>query len=373
MILNGQCLRLADNTIKCVDVDIEKVKEACNNPFMAEPLPNQLQNMENILLICSPDISENVYDYIVDLCSGKNISIISQNIPSKFKEYEVVFNNTCVDDYEFFGACAGRAAMLLHNSLKNYDIVITVSSVMMNTFGGFLGSIATLFTNTTANKTISQMIKYALQDSLYSIQKLHSGVTIRNPIYESMREGIITAGKSIHSFAINIVSDYAFEEQISKDVYAGDLFISQIEAQNNISKFYKTLVPAVSYDGITVKMQCYNNVIYFISLVETACRYLLKGGRLLIEIDDMKSFGNKAFQDVFYNNNTLEEMIEYINDDNYMEVFYAFILKYYTSHYHIALPENDKLNGVLKQAGLNPMRKIELNSFLGNCNNTTTI
>ena len=370
MILNGQCLRLVDNSLKCINVNIADIEKSINEPFMAEPLKSQINDANNILFITSPDISESVYEYFLKLCSGKKVHMAGFFIPEKYKEYEVIFNKSNANEYDFFGAAAGRAAMLVHKSIKDYDLIIVISSVILNTFGGFLGSISTLFTNITADKTIMQVLKYALQDivSTSSFSKLFSGVTIRNPIYESMREGLVTAGKAVHSFAVNIVSDYKYEDEIKHPVFSGDVFISQIEAQNIISSFYNKLKPATLYDGIKLNINCYNNVIYMISLIESACKMLLKGGRLLINIDDMKSFGNKTFQECFYNN-TLEEIVSSINEDNYMEVFFSFILKYYTLNYHIALPFNEDLNDKLIQAGLNPLKDDEYNNFLANCHN----
>ena len=370
MILNGQCLRLVDNSLKCINVNIADIEKSINEPFMAEPLKSQINDANNILFITSPDISESVYEYFLKLCSGKKVHMAGFFIPEKYKEYEVIFNKSNANEYDFFGAAAGRAAMLVHKSIKDYDLIIVISSVILNTFGGFLGSISTLFTNITADKTIMQVLKYALQDivSTSSFSKLFSGVTIRNPIYESMREGLVTAGKAVHSFAVNIVSDYKHKDEIKHPVFSGDVFISQIEAQNIISSFYNKLKPATLYDGIKLNIKCYNNVIYMISLIESACKMLLKGGRLLINIDDMKSFGNKTFQECFYNN-TLEEIVSSINEDNYMEVFFSFILKYYTLNYHIALPFNEDLNDKLIQAGLNPLKDDEYNNFLANCHN----
>ena len=370
MILNGQCLRLVDNSLKCINVNIDDIEKSINEPFMAEPLKSQINDANNILFITSPDISESVYEYFLKLCSGKKVHMAGFFIPEKYKEYEVIFNKSNANEYDFFGAAAGRAAMLVHKSIKDYDLIIVISSVILNTFGGFLGSVSTLFTNITADKTIMQVLKYALQDivSTSSFSKLFSGVTIRNPIYESMREGLVTAGKAVHGFAVNIVSDYKHEDEIKHPVFSGDVFISQIEAQNIISSFYNKLKPATLYDGIKLIIKCYNNVIYMISLIESACKMLLKGGRLLINIDDMKSFGNKTFQECFYNN-TLEEIVSSINEDNYMEVFFSFILKYYTLNYHIALPFNEDLNDKLIQAGLNPLKDDEYNNFLANCHN----
>lgn len=370
MILNGQCLRLVDNSLKCINVNIDDIEKSINEPFMAEPLKSQINDANNILFITSPDISESVYEYFLKLCSGKKVHMAGFFMPEKYKEYEVIFNKSNANEYDFFGAAAGRAAMLVHKSIKDYDLIIVISSVILNTFGGFLGSISTLFTNITADKTIMQVLKYALQDivSTGSFSKLFSGVTIRNPIYESMREGLVTAGKAVHSFAVNSVSDYKYEDEIKHPVFSGDVFISQIEAQNIISSFYNKLKPATLYDGIKLNIKCYNNVIYMISLIESACKMLLKGGRLLINIDDMKSFGNKTFQECFYNN-TLEEIVSSINEDNYMEVFFSFILKYYTLNYHIALPFNEDLNDKLIQAGLNPLKDDEYNNFLANCHN----
>lgn len=370
MILNGQCLRLVDNSLKCINVNIDDIEKSINEPFMAEPLKSQINDANNILFITSPDISESVYEYFLKLCSGKKVHMAGFFIPEKYKEYEVIFNKSNANEYDFFGAAAGRAAMLVHKSIKDYDLIIVISSVILNTFGGFLGSVSTLFTNITADKTIMQVLKYALQDivSTSSFSKLFSGVTIRNPIYESMREGLVTAGKAVHGFAVNIVSDYKYEDEIKHPVFSGDVFISQIEAQNIISSFYNKLKPATLYDGIKLNIKCYNNVMYMISLIESACKMLLKGGRLLINIDDMKSFGNKTFQECFYNN-TLEEIVSSINEDNYMEVFFSFILKYYTLNYHIALPFNEDLNDKLIQAGLNPLKDDEYNNFLANCHN----
>ena len=370
MILNGQCLRLVDNSLKCIDVNIADIEKSINEPFMAEPLKSQINDANNILFITSPDISESVYEYFIKLCNDKKVSIAGFYIPEKFKEYEVVFNKSNANEYDFFGAAAGRAAMLVHKSIKDYDLIIVISSVILNTFGGFLGSISTLFTNITADKTIMQVLKYALQDivSTGSFSKLFSGVTIRNPIYESMREGLVTAGKAVHSFAVNIVSDYKHKDEIKHPVFSGDVFISQIEAQNVISAHHKKLVPATLYDGIKLNIKCYNNVIYFVSLIEFACKMLLKGGRLLISIDDMQSFGNKAFQECFYKN-TLEEIASSVDENNYMEAFYSFILKYYTLNYHIGITYNEELNANLIQAGLNPVKKEEYDEFLANCNN----
>ncbi len=375
MILNGQCLKLADNTAKTINANIENIIDATeNNPIMSDSLSNLVKESNNILLIVSPDINIEIYDYIVDICNGKNIAIISDNIPEKYKQYQTTLNQSPVEDYIFFGACAGRAPMLIHKNMYNYDLVITVSSVIMNAYGGFLGSITTLFNAITAPKTIATVIKYALQDSIYkyNVHKLSSGLTIRNPVYESIREGIITASKAVHSFSINIAVDYKNIENNNTSIFAGDTFLSQIEAQNIIMEKHNSQTPPHLFDGIKVSMKCYNNVVYFISLIEDACKKLNKGGRLLIEISDINSFGNEIFKEIFYNN-TLTEIADNVNEDNYMESFYAFILKYYTQNYHIALPANEKLNNALIQAGLNPLNDEELNKFLDSCTNKGSI
>lgn len=373
MILNGQCLRLADKPIKTINTDINSVINAVeNNPLMSESLSNLVKESSSILFIASPDINIEIYDYIAELCHGKHFAVISDNMPMKYMQYQTIFNQSLVDDYVFFGACAGRAPMLVNKNIYDYDLVITASSVIMNAYAGFLGSVTTLFNAVTAPKTVAAVIKYALQDSLYNVHKLSSGLTIRNPVYESIREGIITAGKAIHSFSINIPVDYKNLDDMHKDVFAGDTFISQIEAQNVILEKQKAQIVPAPYDGLEIAMQCYNNVVYFITLVEDACKKLSKGGRLLIDIDDMNSFGNKAFQEAFYHN-TLSEIADNVNESNYMESFYAFILKYYTLNYHIALPENEKLNAAFIQAGLNPLNDDELNRFLESCSNKGVI
>lgn len=369
MILNGQCLRLADEPIKTVNTDIQCIINAVeNNPLMSESLSKLVDESKNILFIASPDISVDIYDYIVGLCSSKNFAVISDNIPMKYMQYQTIFNQSNIDDYLFFGACAGRAPMLVNKNIYNYDLVITASSVIMNAYAGFLGGVTTLFNAVTAPKTAAAVIKYALQDSLYNVHKLSSGLTIRNPVYESIREGLITAGKAIHSFGVNIAVDYKNIDDVHKDVFAGDIFISQIEAQNILANQQKIQTLPSLFDGLEISIQCYNNVVYLITLIEDACKKLKKGGRLLININDMHSFGNKVFQEIFYHN-TLSEIADNVNETNYMESFYAFILKYYTLNYHIALPENETLNAALIQAGLNPLNNNEYDHFLESCSN----
>ena len=194
MILNGQCLRLADKPVKRINIDIESIIDAAeNNPLMSENIKELVKKSDNILLITSSDICEEVYDYIFSICSGKNIAVISDNIPLKYMQYQTIFNHGNIEDYLFFGASAGRAPMLVNKNINNYDLVIVISTVMMNAYGGFLGSITTLFNAITAPKTGAAVVKNALQDSLYNIQKIACCLTIRIPVYECIREGLITA------------------------------------------------------------------------------------------------------------------------------------------------------------------------------------
>ena len=82
MILNGQCLRLADNSVKCVNVSIDEIKNSVNKPFMSEALGTLIEKSSNILYILSPDINEEVYEYFISLSKDKNFNIISSNILS---------------------------------------------------------------------------------------------------------------------------------------------------------------------------------------------------------------------------------------------------------------------------------------------------
>ena len=68
----------------------------------------------------SSDISEEVYDYIFNICSDKNIAVISDNIPLKYMQYQTIFNHSNIEYYLFFVASAGRAPMLVN---KNRVIV----------------------------------------------------------------------------------------------------------------------------------------------------------------------------------------------------------------------------------------------------------
>ncbi len=369
MTLNGQCLKSVDKPIKLINVELNQLINATEkSPIMTSSLSDALKESKNVLLIISPDINTNVYDYILNLCENKKLAIISENIPLQYIDYQTILNKDNIENYDFFGACAGRAPMLINKQLYDYDLIIVISSVIMNAYSGFLGSVTTLFNVITAPKTVATVIKNALQDSIYNIQKLSSGLTIRNPIYESIREGIIATGKAINTYAINIEADYLNKSDTHSNIFAGDMFLSQIEAQNIILEQHKLKTPATLYEGIDLYIKCYDNIAYFVTMLEYACKKVLKGGRVRVNIDSMASFGNQTFQEVFYKN-TLTDIADAVDESNYMESFYAFLLKYYALNYHIALPYNEKLNTVLIQAGLNPLKEDELKSFLDNCHN----
>ena len=67
MILNGQCLRLADEPIKTINTDIDCFINAVENPLMSESLSKLVKERSSILFIASPDIRIEVYDYIINI------------------------------------------------------------------------------------------------------------------------------------------------------------------------------------------------------------------------------------------------------------------------------------------------------------------
>ncbi len=361
LVFNEQCLKSADNKFKTININADIVDTACSNPIMAENIQDVINSSNSILLIASCDIPENVYDYVFSVVDNKKINIISENIPLKYSSYQVIFSKDNISDFEFFGASAGRAPMLIHKDIYNYDLIIVISSVSVSNYGGFLGSITTLFNNIVAKKTMCEIIKYALQDALYSIEKIASGKTIRNSIYESIRGGLITAGKAINAFAINIPIDYKNTDERVDFAFAGDLFLSQIEAQNVIDK--KSYKDTSLHDKLRVDIECFDNIACLVTLIGLYCKKLKLGGRLFLDISNLSSFGNSTFQSIF-NRNTLHEIVDNINEENYPECFYAFILKYYALNYHIALPYNEALNQALIQAGLNPLENDKIDEFI---------
>ena len=372
MLLNGQCLRSVDNKILKVDTDTETLKEAVeNNAFMTDSFTEVVKNAKNIMLITTALINDNIYEYIDSVCGGKLKTIIGMDVPNKYKDKVMEIDYHNIDDFEFFGANAGRAPVLFHKSIYDHDLIITVSGVFLCPVGGYAGTISTLFTSLSAAKSTASVLQNALNDSVNRMTQLHSGVTIRNPVYESMREGIITAGRVMNHFAINITHDYRFAD-IRGQIYAGDLLISQIEAQNKITAFYTRETEKPSLDGLRIEINYFQNIIYLISIIEVVCRKVKLGGRLLVVVDDIDTFGNDIFKEIL-NTSSLQDIINNMNEYNYMESFFAYILKYYASIFHIGITSDEKINKDLIQAGLNPIEESDYDDFLKNCNLKETV
>ena len=113
---------------------------------MSESLSSLIKESSSILFIASPDINIEIYDYTKDLCHGKKFAVISVWA-------------FCLLRITFWASI-----WLIKVSPAKISLWISASSVIMNAYSGFLGSITTLFNAVTAPKTVAAVIKYALQD-----------------------------------------------------------------------------------------------------------------------------------------------------------------------------------------------------------------
>lgn len=372
MTLNEQCLKSVDNKVIKIDIDINELKIALEEKaIMAEPLSRAVENANKIMVVSTALINDEVYNYISNVCGDKLKTIVGKDIPEQYKDKVLNIDYHKIEDFEFFGANAGRSPILFHKSIYDHDLIITVSGTYFNPLGGYASPMTTLFTSLSAAKSTASVLQNALYDSVNRMLDLSSGTTIRNPIFKSMREGIITAGRVMDHFAINITYDYTYAD-IRGQIFAGDLLLSQIEAQNIITKRYMKEGNNVGLDGLRIEINSYKNIIYLISIIEVVCRRIKVGGRLLVVVNDLDSFGNEVFHKIL-NETSLTDIINNMTEYNYVESFFAYILKYYTSLFNIAITSNDSINKYMIQAGLNPIEDKEYDNFLKNCSLKETV
>lgn len=352
MNLSEQCQKSADNTYKITEKDF--LLEVNENAVMTEPLNKTAENYNKILIIADDNINEEIYDYLFNLLKDKIKGIISNNIPEKYSSLKISVDDRLVSDYIFLGASAGRAPVLINKIVSDYDLIIPVSKFYPDNFGAYHSALTTLFSSLYAEKTKFSCISNLLIDHKDNISYFMPDVVTGNKLFEYIRSSVITASRLMFNFAINIAEAYNKPAKI----FAGDMFLSQIEA----SKYIKNEDEYNELEGLTINISNKCDYKKLVTIISHSCNMLKKGGRLLLNCS-INDFGSGLFNELFYKN-TLDDIINEINNTNYIEVFYAFILKYFTLNYHIVInADTDKFNNKFIQSGLNVLNQDELNNF----------
>lgn len=349
---NEQCQKSADNSYKITEKEF--LTQVNENAVMTEPLIKTAENSKNILIIADDSVNEDIYIYLFNMLGDKIKGIISNNIPEKYKNLKISLDDRLVSDYVFLGASAGRAPVLINKTVSDYDLIIPVSKFYPDNFGAYHSALTTLFSSVYAEKTKFSCVSNVLIDNRDDISCFIPDIITGNKLFEYIRSSVITASRLMFNFAINIAESSNKQAKI----FAGDMFLSQIEA----SKYIKNQEEYSNLEGLTINLSYKCDYKKLITAVSMGCSMLKKGGRLLINCT-VYDFGTDSFNELFYKN-TLDDIINEINNDNYIDVFYAFILKYYTLNYHIVINnDNAEFSNKFIQSGLNVLNKDELNKF----------
>lgn len=358
MNLNEQCQKSVDSLYKITEEEF--LLQVNDNAVMMEPLAKIAQTHNNILIIADDNISEEIYDYLFNLLKDKIKAVISNNIPEKFSSLKVSIDNRLVSDYIFLGASAGRAPVLINKIVSDYDLIIPVSKFYPDNFGAYHSALTTLFSSLYAEKTKFSCISNLLIDHKDNISYFMPDIITGNKLFEYIRSSVITASRLMFNFAINIAESYNKPAKI----FAGDMFLSQIEA----SKYIKNEDENNELEGLTINISNKCDYKKLVTVISIGCSMLKKGGRLQLNCS-ITDFGPDLFNELFYKN-TLDDIINEINNSNYIEVFYAFILKYFALNYHIVINDSkDEFNNNFIQAGLNVLNQDELNNFFKSVSN----
>lgn len=360
MISNGQCLKSGDRKLRISGSVMDRILDCADNaPIMEASLSDNIENAKNIMIIADCVIDVPAWDKLADICGSKLKYIISGGIPEKYDKFKLVIDKNSGSGFKYFGANAGIAPILLHESIFECDLIIVLSGFKPDTFGNLRDALSSLYISLSHSKSLSEVIKNALSESLANDDKENFGFQIGDFLYKSIREAVITAGKYLKTFAVNI----SMADSGNMQIFCGDIFMSRMEAL----KYGAADDTEETYDGAELHISC-GCISDFVSEIERACRKIVKGGRLAVIPENTAFFGNYYFKQAFQCN-SLYDMAYSVNQENHIEIFYAFILKYCALNRHISMVCDEAIAKDVIQAGLNPIRKEDCADFLKNCRN----
>ena len=175
--------------------------------------------------------------------------------------------------------------------------------------------------------------------------------------------GTLIARSEIEYYSINYIKNA--DNKIT-DIFAGDIFLSQIELIDKLDKLSITnrkINSTECHKSALIKLEKNNK-----SLEECA-QYLYtilskieKGCRVLIDAKDLDEFGSEKFI-TYLNINTVIEQKEKLLEEFDYNLLNASIIKYLSSIYHIAVISNfDK--DMVTRSGMNHLDMDKVKEFI---------
>ena len=391
-----QCLGSVDkkfrysNTVKPINFD-DFIECINNNVVKSSTFIELLENYKSkkILLILDPKTDCKLIPTILNVIENKIDSIDNLNIIlasyatekiikesykniladcySKYEKNLVEYDPDDTTDFDFFGTTSNKQPILIHKLFLKSELAITVSEIYPDLIYGYKGSRSLVFQGIAPKKsfikTASLILDNDINDSKKLFKKNYYAGSKENIMIADAIAGTLIARSEIEYYSINYIKNA--DNEIT-DIFAGDIFLSQIEMINKLDKLSFTnseLNSTECHKSALIKLDKNNK-----SLEECA-QYLYsilgkieKGCRVLIDATDLDEFGSEKFIS-FLNINTVIEQKEKLLAGFDYNLLNATIIKYLSSMYHIAIISNfDK--DIVTRAGMNNLDIDDVKDFI---------
>lgn len=296
--------------------------------------------------------------------SYKNILADCYN---KYEKNLVEYDPEDTTDFDFFGTTSNKQPILIHKLFLKSELAITVSEIYPDLIYGYKGSRSLVFQGIAPKKsfikTASLMLDDDINDSKKLFKKNYYAGSKENLIIADAIAGTLIARSEIEYYSINYIKNA--ENEIT-DIFAGDIFLSQIEMTNKLDKFSFSNSEANDIEchkSALIKLEKNNKSF------EKCAQYLYsilskieKGCRVIIDATEIDEFGSEKFI-TYLNINTVIEQKEKLLEGFDYNLLNALIIKYLSSMYHIAIISNfDK--DIVSRSGMNNLDIDDVKEFI---------
>ena len=324
-----------------------------DNTILSPTLSKTVNDCKKPLFIIDKDVPHYVKEAVLSVAKGKDFTLLTP-----FEDEG--------SHYDFFGITKGHTPVLLNKLYLEHDAAIVVSFVRYDSVYGYYGGKSLIFPGIGAEKSRNALLKHALHgESFYKHPLCFAGSVKGNPIESEVLDAVMITRQNSYFFGINLI---AVEDSVKVSA-CGDLFMSHIKAGQEFAALYP-LPQEPTADGVVLNLKS-GSLQDNIDLVEQAVLRLKKGGRLYIDGRGLTSFGSSIFAEAFYTPKREEIFSKLLNYFS-IDLFQAMILKYICENYHIAICSHVE-EGLLRQAGLNPITDHLRQDFLKNCSKTEEV
>ncbi len=322
-------------------------------------IEDKIDSIDNLNIILASYAKDKIVkeDY-------KNILVDHYN---KYEKNLVEYDPNDTTDFDFFGTTSHKQPILLHKLFLKSELAITVSEIYPDLIYGYKGGRSLIFQGIAPKKSFIKTASLMLDDDINDSKKLfkknyHAG-SKENIMIADAIAGTLIARSEIEYYSINYIKNA--DNEIT-DIFAGDIFLSQIEminkldklsftnSENNSTECHKSALIKLEKNNKSFE-ECAQYIYSILGKIEKGCR-------VLIDATDLDEFGSEKFITYFNINTVIEQKEELLAGFDY-NLLNSMIIKYLSSIYHIAIISNfDK--DIVARSGMNHLNIDNVKEFI---------